>query len=85
MQKLCMSDESISSEEALSTAVRTFNQRDVIRGFSPVQHALGRTPDETGRIIDATQLKTHVESSNAMYNAWLRRKSLMPNGMLGND
>ena len=55
MQKLCMSDESISSEEALSTAVRTFNQRDVIRGFSPVQHALGRTPDETGRIIDATQ------------------------------
>ena len=55
MLKLCSEDESLSSEEALSTAVRTFNQRDVIRGFSPVQHALGRNPDETGRIIDATQ------------------------------
>ena len=55
MLKLCSEDEGLSSEEALSTAVRTFNQRDGIRGFSPVQHALGRNPDETGRIIDATQ------------------------------
>ncbi|CAE7779652.1 RE1 [Symbiodinium sp. CCMP2456] len=52
MAKLCTSEPELSLEEALSTAVRTFNQRDMVRGFSPVQHALGRSPDETGRILD---------------------------------
>ncbi|CAE7201192.1 RE2 [Symbiodinium sp. CCMP2592] len=52
MAKLCACDADISLDEALSTAVRTFNQRDIIRGFSPVQHALGRSPDETGRVLD---------------------------------
>ena len=37
--KLCACEPDISLEEALSTAVRTFNQRDMVRGFSPVQHA----------------------------------------------
>ena len=55
MMKLCECEQDISLEEALSTAVRTFNQRDLIRGFSPVQHALGRSPDESGRVIDAVQ------------------------------
>ena len=40
----------MSAEEALATAVRTFNQRDLVRGYSPVQHVLGQAPDETGRI-----------------------------------
>ncbi|CAE7317363.1 RE1 [Symbiodinium sp. CCMP2456] len=55
MSKLCEFDQDISLEEALSTAIRTFNQRDLVRGFSPVQHALGRSPDESGRVIDAVQ------------------------------
>ena len=50
MEKLVMSEQDIEPEEALATAVRTFNQRDMIRGFSPVQHVLGQAPDETGRI-----------------------------------
>ena len=50
--KLCACEPDISLEEALSTAIRTFNQRDMVRGFSPVQHALGRSPDETGRFLD---------------------------------
>ena len=50
--KLCACEPDISLEEALSTAVRTFNQRDMVRGFSPVQHALGKSPDETGRFLD---------------------------------
>ena len=50
MSKLCDAEDTLSAEEALSTAVRTFNQRDLIRGFAPVQHVLGQVPDETGRI-----------------------------------
>ena len=49
MEKLVMSEQENEPEEALATAVRTFNQRDMIRGFSPVQHVLGQAPDETGR------------------------------------
>ena len=55
LKKLCDVAPDICLEEALATAVRTFNQRDVIRGFSPYQHALGREPDETGRIIEGLQ------------------------------
>lgn len=51
MGKLVSEDGEISAEEALSTAVRTFNQRDVVRGYSPIQHAMGIAPDETGRFV----------------------------------
>ena len=54
MDKLVADDESIEPEEALSTAVRTFNQRDLVRGFSPTQHVLGQAPDESGRIDVST-------------------------------
>ena len=50
MSKLVLADEDSSPEELLSQAVLTFNQRDIIRGFSPVQHALGQSPDEQGRL-----------------------------------
>ena len=50
MDKLYGSEGTISAEEALATAVRVFNQRDLVRGFAPAQHVLGQTPDETGRI-----------------------------------
>ena len=55
LKKLCAAEPDISLEEALATTIRTFNQRDVIRGFSPYQHALGREPDETGRVIESLQ------------------------------
>ena len=54
MEKLAQADQDIFPEEALSTAVRTFNQREIIRGFSPVQHVLGQAPDESGRVDVAT-------------------------------
>ena len=40
-------------EELLSTSVRIFNQRDLVRGFSPQQHAFGRGADATGRLVDS--------------------------------
>ena len=52
MTKLAIEDPDISPEEALAEAIRTENEREVVRGFSPTQHALGRVPDEHGRLGD---------------------------------
>ena len=41
----------VSAQEALSEAVKTLNHRDLVRGYSPVQHILGKAPDETGRFL----------------------------------
>ena len=46
MTKLALEDGNITPEEALSEALRTENEREVVRGYSPAQHALGRAPDE---------------------------------------
>ena len=51
MTKLVLENPELTPEEALAEAVRTFNVRDMTRGFSPIQHALGRAPDETGRCL----------------------------------
>ena len=53
MDKLAEGDPRISPEEALSTAIHTFNNRELVRGFSPSQHAFGRAPDETGRFVQS--------------------------------
>ncbi|CAE7735180.1 RE1, partial [Symbiodinium sp. CCMP2456] len=52
LDKLCADDPDLSPEAALSMSVTVFNHRDQVRGFSPVQHALGKAPDVTGRFID---------------------------------
>ena len=41
-----------SPEEALLEALRMENEREVVRGYSPAQYALGRAPDENGRFGD---------------------------------
>ena len=51
MNKLVQEEPQLPVERALSTALRTFNTREVIRGFTPIQHALGRSPDSMGRCI----------------------------------
>ena len=53
MDKLCSVDNSLSPEVALSTAIGVFNQRETIRGFTPVQHAFGRSPDSAGRMLES--------------------------------
>ena len=47
MTKLAWREPEMSAEEALSEALRT--EREIVRGFSPAQHALGRAPDLSGR------------------------------------
>ena len=51
MERLCAEDEHLSSKEALSLAIETFNNREQIRGYTPIQHAFGRNPDVTGRLV----------------------------------
>ncbi|CAE7660472.1 RE1, partial [Symbiodinium sp. CCMP2456] len=59
--KLGICEQGVSSEEALAVAVMTFNHRDVVRGFSPVQHALGHNPDQVGEVERAAQLRAAAE------------------------
>ena len=51
LTKLVQEDPSLKPEAALALAVQTFNTRELVRGFSPIQHALGRAPDEQGRCL----------------------------------
>ena len=51
MTKVCEADMSAPPEEALSTAVSVFNQKELVRGYSPVQHVLGQALDATGRFL----------------------------------
>ena len=53
MDKLVADDPDISAADALSEAVRTFNNRELVRGYTPIQHALGRAPDELGRFFQS--------------------------------
>ena len=51
MDKICLSQEGVTPETALAMAITTFNAREQIRGFSPIQHVFGRSPDVTGRLL----------------------------------
>ena len=51
MTHLASEREDVTPEEALAQAVMAFNTREHVRGFSPIQHAFGRSPDVTGRIM----------------------------------
>ena len=51
MTKLVEQDNQIETSTALAEAVRVFNAREMVRGFSPQQHVLGRAPDESGRFV----------------------------------
>ena len=55
MQKLCEHEPELSPQEALAEAVVVFNQKDLIRGFSPTQHILGQSPDSTGRFTPGSE------------------------------
>eukprot|EP00439_Symbiodinium_sp_Y106_P024975 s3776_g3.t1 len=55
MSKLHEHDPELTPEQTLSLAVATFNQRELIRGFSPVQHVLGQAPDAANRHIPNLQ------------------------------
>ena len=51
LEKLHADDPSITPEEALATATRTFNHREQVRGFTPAQMALGRNADDSDSLV----------------------------------
>lgn len=53
LTKLVEQEEDVPVELALAEAVRTFNSREIVRGYSPIQHVLGKSPDETGRFVSS--------------------------------
>ncbi|CAE7632887.1 unnamed protein product, partial [Symbiodinium sp. CCMP2456] len=66
MERVCACDEQLSVEEALALAVEVFNSREQVRGFTPIQHAFGRNPDVTGRLIHrAEQIPDEALVENA--------------------
>ena len=58
MTKLSQSNPDLTAEACLSEAVRVFNHREIIRGFSPVQHLLGKAPDATGPVCELLERGT---------------------------
>ncbi|CAE7653027.1 RE1 [Symbiodinium sp. CCMP2592] len=51
MDKICSTQDQVASETALAHAITSFNAREQVRGFSPIQHVFGRSPDITGRLL----------------------------------
>ena len=58
MGKMAEDDPEITPKEALAEATRIFNCREMIRGYSPIQHALGRAPDAAGRMFPVTDVES---------------------------
>ena len=66
LHKLAQEEPDTDPAELLSCVVRVFNQREIIRGFSPIQHAFGRAADTTGRLInEAHSLPDELQIENA--------------------
>ena len=51
LQKLQADEPTITAEEALASAIRVFNHREQVRGFTPAQLAIGRNSDDTERFV----------------------------------
>ena len=52
LSKLVGETDDSSVEQLLAQATYVWNQHENVRGYSPFQHALGRTPDSEGRLFD---------------------------------
>ena len=50
MSKLVEDHPDLEPRDLLAEATRVFNNREMVRGYSPIQHAVGRAPDTCGRI-----------------------------------
>ena len=85
MNKLADEDDQITPEAALATAILTFNQRDVIRGFSPMQLAFGCGRDAMGRMTqEVQQLPEELQAANASgeFQDLLKRQAIAEKAMV---
>ena len=58
LSKMAQDFPDVSFVDLLSEAIRVFNSREQIRGYSPVQHLMGRAPDDEGRFFAAPRALT---------------------------
>ena len=85
MSKQALAEPDITVRDALSEAVRVFNEREMIRGYSPIQHALGPAPDASGRLFpraggDSPDLL--VENANGEFHRNLERMKVAEQAFL---
>ena len=78
MDRLVTEDAAIEPHEALSEAVRMGNEKELVRGYTPVQHAMGRSPDQSGRIhlsnLDEVPPILCERSDGEFHRNWERMK-----------
>ena len=78
LHKLAQEEPETDPAELLSCAVRVFNQQEIIRGFSPIQHAFGRAADTTGRLINEAHGmpdELQVENADGEFERNVQRQS----------
>ncbi|OLP95145.1 Retrovirus-related Pol polyprotein from transposon TNT 1-94 [Symbiodinium microadriaticum] len=64
--KRCSPSYTTTADEALAGAIRVFNHREQVRGFTPAQLALGRNADDTDRFVpDGHRLPPDLLVENA--------------------
>ena len=51
LDKLALDQPEQSFPDLLAETIRVFNSREYVRGYSPIQHVMGRAPDEHGRFF----------------------------------
>eukprot|EP00435_Cladocopium_sp_Y103_P035426 s3103_g9.t1 len=51
LTKLAQDFQDMSFPDLLAETIRVFNSREQIRGYSPIQHLMGRAPDDDGRFF----------------------------------
>ena len=78
MTLLAREDPTITPEEAFAEALRVGNEKEVVRGYSPMQHALGRSPDASGRLhlsdLDEVPPILCENSGEEFHRNWERMK-----------
>ena len=85
MTKLAEDDPDITALEALADATRVFNNRDLIRGYSPIQHAVGRAPDSCGRFFPPPNMDSPdllVENATGEMSRQLHRMQIAEKAFL---
>ena len=53
LSRLSLEDQGRNTSEVVAQAIAVWNQREMVRGFSPYQHALGQAPDLDGKFFDS--------------------------------
>ena len=76
LEKIFHEQPDVAPEDALAESIRAQNCRELIRGYSPVQHVLGKSPDETDRIFNPNMANSPELSYESAPHGHLTSESL---------